>query len=161
MPKTNIIFLFFVVLTLITLITVNFTGKNQDKVFEESFQKYEYAISLLEKTDKNSNEIETAIKILNDLNKQQPGSVAITQNLGIAYAMKEDYSSAARQYKKALEIKPFLSTEPIFMLQFGEMLYFSNQKQEAKLVLEKAKTLYGQEVDEKYHSRVDELLGTI
>ncbi|WP_409272390.1 tetratricopeptide repeat protein [Neobacillus sp. SCS-31] len=162
MTKTNIFFLLFVAIVVITITFVNITGNKQDKAFAESFQQYEYAISLLVKTEnKNSTDIETSIKILKKLSKEQPESVAITRNLGMAYAMKEDYGSAARQYKKALELKPFLSTEPIFMLQFGEMLYFSNQKQEAKLVLEKAKTLYGQEVDEKYHSRVDELLGAI
>jgi predicted Zn-dependent protease len=158
----NLTFILFLALVIIGMTSVFFMGKKQDEQYATASQQYQAAIQLMNTKEGDvASNLSQAVHILENLKENQESSVVVAHNLGLAYAISQNYSEAAQEYKRAVELKPFLTQEPVFMLQFGEILFFNDNKQEAKVVLEKAQTLSGAEVDETYVARTNELLQSI
>ncbi|AEH46341.1 Tetratricopeptide repeat-containing protein [Parageobacillus thermoglucosidasius C56-YS93] len=130
-----------------------FKGKNQDQIYKNRYEQYIYAQHLLQEQKANE-----ALPILKKLYRQYPDRYNIMRDLGLAYALAGDFSKASFYYDKALEQRPFLRIDPIFMVQFGEISYFNGEYAKAKVLLEEARQLAG---SEKYHQRIDELLTSI
>ncbi|MBB5324196.1 putative Zn-dependent protease [Anoxybacillus tepidamans] len=128
-------------------------GERQDQQFKQDYIQYQQAFEWI----KQSNG-EQALQLLQPLLKKYPDRYNIMRYVGLAYAMKNDFRRASLYYEKAITQRPFLQEDPIFTLQFGEILYFNGEYAKAKAYLEKSKQLPG---SENYHSRIDELLTLI
>lgn len=128
-------------------------GKEQDKRFVEDYDSYQ--LSLAQMQDAN---YDNAKDQLTKLHNRYPEQAKITRNLGLLYAMERDMDKAALYYQKAVEQRPFFVQEPMFSIQFAEILYEKKEYAAAKRYLEHCKTI---EIPEEYAGRVDELLAHI
>jgi tetratricopeptide (TPR) repeat protein len=141
------------VLALIGISYVHWKGESQDQEFKRDYIQYQQAFEFIKQGNG-----EQALQLLQPLLKKYPNRYNIMRNVGLAYAMKNDFQHASLYYEKAITQRPFLQEDPIFTLQFGEILYFNGEYAKAKAYLEKSKQLPG---SENYHSTIDELLTLI
>lgn len=128
-------------------------GKKQDKKFRADYQGYQ--LSLAQMQDKN---VDGAIEQLMELHNRYPDQANLTRNLGLAYAIKGEMEKAALYYQKAVDTRPFIVRDPMFSLQFAEILFAQEEYTGAKQYLDNCKTIG---VPEEFDSRVDELLAYI
>lgn len=128
-------------------------GKKQDERFVADYQSYQ--LSLARMQDQN---VDEAIEQLMKLHNRYPDQANLTRNLGLAYAIKGEMEKAALYYQKAVETRPFIVRDPMFSLQFAEILYAQEEYKGAKKYLENCKAIG---VPEEFISRVDELLAYI
>lgn len=131
----------------------NAQGKKQDKGFVEDYQSYQIALAQMQEGN-----YENAKEQLTKLHNNYPDQANITRNLGLLYAMEGDMDKAALYYQKAVEQRPFIVQEPMFSLQFAEILIEKEEYAAAKQYLEHCKTIA---IPEEYTGRVDELLAYI
>jgi Tfp pilus assembly protein PilF len=143
----------FYCLLLLGIIGISYThwkGERQNQEFKRHYIEYQQALQFIQQGNG-----EKALQLLQPLLEKYPDRYNIMRYLGLAYAIKEDFQQASLYYEKAIKQRPFLQEDPIFTLQFGEILYFNGEYAKAKAYLEKSKQLPG---SESYHSRIDELL---
>jgi predicted Zn-dependent protease len=127
-----------------------FKGKAEDRQSNEDFQKYQQALQFIQKQDG-----ESARKILLELKKNYPENVNVNRYLGLSNALVGQLKPALLYYQKALELNPFLQLDPLYTLQYGEILYFNGEYAKSKILLEKTMQLSG---SESYKERVNQLL---
>lgn len=144
------VFLSLLVFILSGISYAHWKGQQQDEQFLKDYNEYQQAIQLMQQR-----QVEQALPILQSLSSKYPDRYNIMRTLGLAYAMKNDFHKAAFYYEKAIRKRPFLQQDPIFTLQFGEILYYKGEYAKAKAYLEQSKKLPGSEM---YHARIDELL---
>ncbi|KPC99191.1 Tetratricopeptide repeat protein [Geobacillus sp. BCO2] len=147
------VFLSLLVLILSGISYAHWKGQQQDEQFLKDYTEYQQAVQLMQQ-----GRAEQALPLLRSLLGKYPDRYNIMRTLGLAYAMKNDFQKAAFYYEKAIRKRPFLQQDPIFTLQFGEILYYNGEYAKAKAYLEKSKQLPGSET---YHARIDELLSQI
>ncbi|QAV25722.1 hypothetical protein BTDUT50_02885 [Neobacillus thermocopriae] len=135
------------------LIYVQVVGRGQAKEFINDYARYEQAIEAIKEENGK-----LAIQLLNPLLEKYPNRYLLLHYLGLAYAIDNDFERAVSYYDKALQQRPFLQVDPIFTLQFGEILYFKGDYAKAKVFLERSKQLNG---SEPFHERIEQLLATI
>lgn len=128
-------------------------GKTQDKGYVEDYQSYQMSLAQMKE-----NQLEQPKRDLMKLHQTYPDQANITWNLGLAFAMEGDMEQAALYYQKAVDQRPFIVQEPMFSLQFAEILIAEEEFEAAKQYLEHCKTI---EIPEQFVSRVDELLAYI
>ncbi len=139
------------VLFIVIGIIYNFQkGRAQDKRFLEESYTYQLSLSLLE-----NNDYENAEKNLLELHKKYENQANVTANLGLAYAYKGDMENAAYYYQKAVEQRPFLIQNPLFSIQFAEILIAIEEYESARQYLDYCKKL---DVPEEYMPRLEELI---
>lgn len=149
-PSTvKCIFLGIVLFVIIGIIYTNITGKNQDEVYKQDFMKYQQAIQLMQ-----DNELDQAIKTLEELVVKYPDEYNLYYQLGNAYSSQKDFEKAAIHFQKAIDIRPALLEDPLFAYMMGESLY--NIKQ-----FDLAKAYLSNPVPKEYKTKKEELLQLI
>lgn len=119
---------------IIGLIVSSFLGKKQDEVFETENFLYQQALQLYE-----AGEYTNAQNIISDLLVKKSDSEIINYLGGLIAASNQEYSSAAILMQKALDINPHLVEAPMFMIQFGEILFHAERFDDARIVLERCR----------------------
>lgn len=128
-------------------------GKKQDKRYVGDYQSYQMSLAQMQES-----KLEQPKKELMNLHHAYPDQANITWNLGLAFAMEGDMEKAALYYQKAVDQRPFIVQEPMFSLQFAQILFGVEEYEVAKKYLEHCKTLA---IPEEFISSVDELLAQI
>ncbi|WP_066297074.1 tetratricopeptide repeat protein [Bacillus sp. FJAT-29937] len=128
-------------------------GKKQDKKYLEDLQGYHISL-----TEIQEGKFDYSKEELAKLHNTYPDQANITWNLGLVYAMDRDFKKAALYYQKAVDQRPFIVQEPMFSLQFAEILFFKEEYTVSKQYLEHLKKIG---VPEEFNTRVDELLAYI
>lgn len=147
----------FVAFIFIGVIAANVMAKSQDDEFLMEDMLYQQAVQFY--TDGNYDE---ASEMVNELLKKQPNSEVVNHLGGAIAATKLDYVQAAIFYQKTLDINPHKVEDPMFMIQFGEVLASAERPEDAKVVLEKCREQgWAPEDYPDYQTRVTELLTQI
>lgn len=128
-------------------------GEKQDKRFVEDYQKYQLSLAQM-----NEDNFKNAKELLMSLHTKYPDQANITRNLGLVYAREGDMEKAALYYQKTVDQHPFSIQDPMFSLQFAQILVAEEEYKVARQYLEHCKTI---NLPEEYVSRVDELLAYI
>lgn len=138
----------------IGLITAKVFASKQDEEFLKDDILYQQTSQLLEE----GNTADASIMI-NELLVRQPKSEAVNYLAGIISANNRDYKQSAILLQKTLDINPYKVEDPMFMLQFGEVLFLAERYEDTKVVLEKCRE-WGWIPEEypTYQERVTELL---
>ncbi|WP_169818537.1 tetratricopeptide repeat protein [Domibacillus iocasae] len=143
----------FLFVILIGLIYTYTAAKSQDEVYLQNYSKYEKAVELFE-----AQQFDQALPLFEELEKEQPRSAVIKNYLGIAYVNTGNVDAAITKYQNVLDLNPYKVEDAQFMIQFGEILLFADQKDDAKKVLEKCLTLVPPAEMPDYHEKVNQLL---
>jgi Tfp pilus assembly protein PilF len=128
-------------------------GKKQDERSIKDLQTYNLSLS-----DLREEKYDEAQEKLLDLHSSYPDQADITWKLGLSYAVDGDMEKAALYYQKTVDLRPFIIQEPLFSLQFAEILISNEEYKAAKQYLEHCKAIG---VPEDHAGRVDELLAYI
>ncbi|MEH7344993.1 tetratricopeptide repeat protein [Bacillus sp. JJ1532] len=128
-------------------------GKKQDRGFVEDSQSYQHSLAQMQEEDYKG-----AKEQLINLHNKYPDQAIITRNLGLVYAIEGEMDKAALYYKKAVDQRPFIIQDPMFTLQFAEILLSLEENDAAKEYLEYSKKLG---IPEEFKGHVEELLAYI
>lgn len=151
------ILLFLVVFTVLGLIVANVKAKTQDEQFAYKDSLYQKASHLA-----NLGDYEKADDYIDELLKIQPNNENVNYLGGIIAANTGDIQQASILFKKALDLNPYLVENPVFMFQLGQMLFYSERYDEAKIVLSRCKEMgWTPEEIPNYQTIVSELLNSI
>ncbi|MEK4128660.1 hypothetical protein NYE67_03215 [Solibacillus sp. FSL W8-0474] len=152
----------YILLGIIILIAVGFLSakvlaSKQDKDFAAEDMIFQQANQLYQEGNNDD-----AILLINELLLKKPNTEAINYLGGIISANKGDFQQAVILLQKTLDLNPHKVEDPMFMLQFAEVLYFSGKYNEAKIVLEKCRESgWVPESYPTYQERVTEILNQI
>lgn len=122
----------FVVFVVGSLIVANVLAKKQDEVFSTEDILYQQAIQLYE--EGNYSDAQT---LISDLITEKADSEMVNYLAALITGQNGDFSAAVVFMQKVLDINPYNVERPIFMLQFGEMLFSAQKYEEAKIVLQR------------------------
>lgn len=146
-----------VVLIFAGLTTAKVLGNKQNEDFILSDQLYQQTLQLY-----NQGNYEEAFKISADLLKRVPNSEVANYLGGLIASLNNEYNQAAILLQKTLDINPYKVEDAMFMIKFGEVLVYSERKDDAKIVLEKCRDMgWAPEDYPEYQQRVAELLTQI
>lgn len=146
-----------VVLIIIGLISAKIMGDKQDEAFKENSSLYEQVVQLYS-VQKSAE----AAPLVEELLKKQPDSEVVNYLGGLIASGNEDYGQAAILLQKTLDINPYKVEDPIFMLQFAEVLVEVERFDDAKVVLQRCReAAWAPEEFPTYQDRVTDLLSTI
>lgn len=142
---------------LVGLVLANILRKDQDKTFENNYIEYNQLVEAYSTGDINS-----AFLIGTNLLKKIPSSEQVNYVTGLAALDSSDYNMAAVLLQKTLDLNPHKVEDPIFMINFGEALFYSEKLSEAQIVLMRCKDSgWMPENYPDYQNRVSELLDLI
>ncbi|MGN7479723.1 tetratricopeptide repeat protein [Solibacillus silvestris] len=152
--KRKYILLGIVTFIIIGCITAKVLASKQDEEFLTNDTLYQQASQLY--TVGNYAE---AGGIINELLLRQPNSETVNYLGGLIIANLGDYKQSAILLQKALDINPHKVEDAMFMLQFGEVLFFAERYDDSKMVLERCRE-WGWIPEEypTYQERITELL---
>jgi len=143
-----------VIFIVIGLLSAKAIAKKQDNEFLTEDLMYQQASQL-----SSEGNFEEASKHINDLLLKQPNSEMANYFGGIIAANKRDFKQSTILLQKTLDINPYKVEDAIFMLQFGEALFFAERYEDAKIVLEKCREGgWAPESYPSYQERINELL---
>ncbi|WP_394188568.1 tetratricopeptide repeat protein [Paenisporosarcina quisquiliarum] len=117
---------------LIGLFTANIMGKRQDEAFINDHHTYNQAVQKLEE-----GEFEEALKTTKVLEVSQSSSEAVNYIIGLSAANSGQYNTALLHMQRLLEINPHRVEDPIFMIQYAEILLTLGNQVAAEKVLNK------------------------
>lgn len=101
-------------------------------------------------------------ELVSELLLRQPKSEVVNYLGGLISANTGDYKQSAILFQKTLDINPHKVEDPMFMLQFAEVLFFAERYEDSKTVLEKCREWgWVPETYPTYQERVTELLTQI
>ncbi|ALF08820.1 tetratricopeptide repeat protein [Parageobacillus thermoglucosidasius] len=148
----------YIVIGMIIVIILSFwyahiAGKKQDEQYLKSYNQFNQAVQLMTK-----NQFAEAKPLLKEVEEKHPNSALVKRYLGLTLANAGELKPAITKMKTALNLNPYLVEDPIFMLQFAEILVFAGEKKEARLVLERCKTLPPPADMPDYQQKVDALV---
>lgn len=141
---------------IIGIFTAKILGSKQDEQFMYEDMLYAQANQLYEQ----GNYID-ALAMSNELLELQPRSEAANYLGALIAAQVGEYKQAAILLQKTMDINPYKSDNPTFMLQFGEVLILAERYEDAKIVLEKSRERGWAPAQMDYQERVTELLTQI
>lgn len=134
--------------------TAKILANKQDSAFAIEDTLYQQITQLYSEGD-----YEQASILGSDLLLKKPNSEAVNYISGLIAANKGEYIQAAILLQKKLDINPYKVEDSMFMLQFGEVLFFAERYEDAKMVLEECrKQNWIPEDYPNYQDRVTELL---
>lgn len=146
-----------VVLIVIGLISAKIMGNKQDEEFKANNMLYEQVVQLY--SAQNAAE---AAPLMAELLKKQPDSEIVNYLGGMIATGNEDYGQAAILLQKTLDINPYKVEDPIFMLQFAEVLVEVERFDDAKVVLERCReAAWAPEEFPTYQEQVNQLMTII
>lgn len=139
------------------IIIAKFMGNSQDEQFANEDNLYAATYSLV-----SEGKYTEATPYISELLKSQLSSETVNYLGSVVYANNGDYKQASILMQKAMDINPHNVENPMFMLQFGEVLLFSERYEDAKTVLIRCQeTGWAPEEYPTYQQRVQELLAYI
>lgn len=142
---------------IIGIFTAKILGNKQDEQFMYEDMLYAQASQLYEE----GNYID-ALGLSNELLELQPGSEAVNYLGAMISAQVGEYKQAAILLQKTMDINPYKVDDSIFMLQFGEILFYVERFEDAKKVLENCKERgWMPEEVPNYQQHVEDLLTKI
>lgn len=151
------IFLTVVCVIIIGIIVAKWMGSKQDEQFTYENQLYNTVVQYV--NEENAQEAST---YLQELLKAQSDDEEVNYLAAIVYANLEDTEAAAVHMQKTLDINPHKVEDAMFMLQFGEILFFAQRYDDAKVVLTRCQEWgWAPEEYPEYQQRVQELLTAI
>lgn len=142
---------------IIGIIVAKWMGNKQDEQFVYEEQLYNTVAQYV--NEENAQEAST---YLQELLKTQSDDEEVNYLAAIVYAKMEDTEAAAVHMQKTLDINPHKVEDAMFMLQFGEILFFAQRYDDAKTVLTRCQEsgwVPGEYPE--YQQRVQELLTAI
>ena len=129
-------------------------AKSQDEQFANEDNLYAATASLV-----SEGKYTEATQYISELLHEQPSSESVNYLGAIVYANNGDYKQSSILMQKAMDINPYNVENPMFMLQFGEMLFSSERYEDAKIVLTRCQESgWAPEEYPTYQQRVQELL---
>lgn len=150
---TNWVFACLILLIVIAVITIGQIGKKQEFTFLEDFQKYNYAIQLLEQDQANQ-----AIIIFEELITTYTNYPYLLWNYGISLAMIGEFENSIDVYQKALKQRPFLIKNSVFTQSLGEVYFNYKDFEKAKVYLEYCLNL---EITSEQEQKIQKILQEI
>jgi predicted Zn-dependent protease len=96
--------------------------------------------------------------LLKEIERKYPNSALVKHYLRVVLVNTGELKPAITEMKTALDLNPYLAEDPIFMMQFAEILMFGGEKKEAQLVLERCKTLAPPANIPDYQKKIDALI---
>lgn len=139
------------------LVSAKVLAKKQDTEFATDDAMYQQVSQLF-----SEGNYEQAAVLSTELLKRQPKSEVVNYMGGLIVGNTGEYAQAAILLQKTLDINPHKVEDPMFMLQFGEILFFAERYADAKTVLEKCREWgWAPETYPTYQERVTELLTQI
>lgn len=146
-----------VILIVVGIVSAKVLASKQDEEFTYEDMLYQQASQLLQE-DKN----EEASYFINELLLKQPDSELANYLGGLIAVGNGEYNQAVILLQKSLDLNPHKVEDPMFMIQFAEVLFFAEKYVESKIVLEKCRDRgWTPEAYPNYHERVMELLNQI
>lgn len=124
----------FITFIIAGFITAKVLASKQDEEFALDDLLYQQATQLY-----NEENYSVAGEKINVLLLRQPKSEMVNYLGGLISGNTGEYKQSAILLQKTLDINPHRVEDPMFMLQFGEVLFFAERYKDAKLVLEKCR----------------------
>ncbi|WP_336046118.1 tetratricopeptide repeat protein [Solibacillus ferritrahens] len=147
----------FVAFIIVGFISAKVLGSKQDEEFLVDDTLYQQANQLY-----NEGNYPAAGELIDDLLLRQPNSEIVNYLGGLINANNGNYKQSAILLQKTMDINPHKVEDPMFMLQFGEVLLFAERFEDSKIVLEKCREWgWLPESYPTYQERVTELLTQI
>lgn len=132
-------------------------ANDQDKQFVLADALYQQAFQLA-----GEGNYEEASLYINELLKLQPDSEAVNYLGGLTAANTDKLEEAVVLFQKTLDLNPYRVEDPMFMLQFGEILLKVERYSDAKIVLTNCQESgWAPEEFPTYQEQVTKLLNTI
>ena len=119
-----------VLLIVIGLVSAKVMGKKQDEEFSMDDALYQQVQTLYEQQ-----KFEEAKTYSDELLKRQPNSEVVNYMGGLVAANVGEMEQAAILLQKTLDINPHKVEDPMFMLQFGQVLVSAERYADAQTVL--------------------------
>ena len=136
------------------IITSKVLAKKQDEEYSIDDQLYQQVLQLY-----SNGSYEEAKVYSSELLERVPNSEIANYLGGLIAAGNNDVLQATILFQKTLDINPHKVEDPVFMLQFGEVLISAERKEDARIVLEKCRDMgWAPENYPDYQQRVNELL---
>lgn len=146
-----------VIFVIIGILIANILEKKQNAAFETEDFMYQQVLEMY-----RSENFEGAKLLISDLVTEHSDSEIVNYLAGLIDASKNEYNSAAVYMQKALDINPYKVEEPMFMLQFGEILFKAERIEDAKLVLNRCKDANWEPDDyPDYQAQIQDMLTQI
>lgn len=146
-----------VIFIVLGLIASKVLASKQDEKFLEEDMIYQQVGQLY-----NEEEYDEASLYVNEMLKRQPKSEVANYLGGLVSANIGEYQQASILLQKTLDINPYKAEDPMFMLQFGEILFYAERYNDSKIVLEKCREWgWVPEQYPNYQERITELLTQI
>lgn len=149
----NIIFIIFLAFTIFLTIIACSAAASQDKLFVADYNQYIKANQLL-----NQGKYAEAEPILADLAIKQKDTYQVLWLYGLCLAGNGRLAEGMDYMQKARELRPALLMNPIYLVQYGDMLYRMGDYSEAERYI-KESTKYKQNSENT--KRAKELLQQI
>ncbi|MBD8032574.1 tetratricopeptide repeat protein [Solibacillus merdavium] len=155
--KRKYILLGIVAFIIVGFITAKVLASKQDEDFLMDDVLYQQASQLY-----NDGKYSDAENLINELLLRQPNSEVVNYIGAVTSANLGDFTRSTILFQKALDINPHKVEDPMFMIQFGEVLISAERYEDAKIVLEKCRE-WGWAPQEypTYQEHVTELLTQI
>ena len=146
-----------VIFIIIGLVSAKVLAKKQDNEFVSNEALYEQAVQLY-----STGNTADAGSLIDELLKKQPNAEIVNYLGGMVAAGNEDYGQAAVLLQKVLDINPYKVEDPMFMLQFAEVLVHVERFDDATVILERCREAeWAPEDFPTYQERVTQLLADI
>lgn len=145
-----------VLVLLVGLIYTSSSGKKQDEKFATEQATYNQALQYVQE-----GQYDQALPLLQQVEKEQADSVPVKYYTGLTFANSGDWAGAVKVFKQVLDLNPYKVEDSMFMLQFAEILVYAEKKDEAKIVLERCKTLPVPAEMPEYQTHIQTLLTQI
>lgn len=130
--KRKYILLGVVIFIVLGLITSKVLASKQDEKFLKEDKIYQQVGQLY-----SEEQYEEAYLYVNEMLKRQPKSEIANYLGGLVSAKIGEYQQASILFRKTLDLNPYKAEDPMFMLQFGEILFYAESYLDSKIVLEK------------------------
>ena len=146
-----------VAIIIVGILSAKVMGKKQDEVFASEDILYQQVTQLY-----SEGNYEQASTFASKLLLEQPKSEVVNYLGAIIAASNNDFTQAAILMQKTMDLNPYKVEDAMFMLQFGEILYFAERYEDAKIVLVRCQESgWAPEQYPTYQERVTELLTLI
>lgn len=136
----KIVFFLILVMITVSLIIVNNVSNKQDKAFSEDNAQYRHALQLL-----SEGKADEAAQFLTSLVEEYPDNPELVWKYATLLSQKKDYEKAQTLFHKAQDKNLFLIRDPLFLAQYGEVLYRNGDYQKAKVYLQETLNQYPNE----------------
>jgi len=131
------VFLAFIFMAVMFLAIAGIQANKQNQVFLQDYQQTEQAEELLRQA-----KFSEAAPMYYSLIKKHDYYSVFYWRYGLCLAGQQKWAEAFQQLDKARQIRPALMTDQVFLVQYGEMLYHTDQYTRSKQYLKQSLT-YG------------------